>query len=210
MYVIGYTRVSTEEQARSGHGLAAQRAAIAERAEREGWEVEWIEDEGQSGSRINPGLQRALRLLRTRQADALVVSKMDRLARSVLHAADVAASARDQGWDLIVLDLGMDLATPAGKAMFNMLATFAEFEREMISVRTKEGLARARAKGVQLGRPSDISTDVRRRIVAEREAGASYATIALDLSVDGILTPTGRPNWDESVVRRAYRAAPAV
>jgi DNA invertase Pin-like site-specific DNA recombinase len=207
MYVIGYTRVSTDEQAANGHGLGAQRATITEHAERKGWEVEWIEDRGLSGTKINPGLQQALRLLRTKQADALVVSKMDRLARSVLNAADIATSAKEQGWDLVVLDLGMDLSTPAGKAMFNMLATFAEYERELISIRTKEGLARARAAGKQIGRPSLIPTEVRRRIVKDREAGASFATIALDLSVDGILTPTGRAVWDESVVRRAYAAA---
>jgi DNA invertase Pin-like site-specific DNA recombinase len=209
MHVIGYTRVSTEEQATSGHGLDAQRTAIAEAAERRGWDVEWIEDAGASGTRINPGLQQALRLLRTRQADALVVSKMDRLARSVLHASDIAMSARDQGWDLVVLDLGMDLSTPAGKAMFNMLATFAEFERDMISVRTKEGLARAKAAGKQVGRPSLIPSDLRRRIVVARESGDSFANIARSLTADGILTPTGKQTWDESVVRRAFQAASA-
>lgn len=93
--------------------------------------------------------------------------------------------------------------------MFNILATFAEFEREMISVRTKEGLARAKAAGKQVGRPSAIRSDVRRRIVQERETRRSFAAIALGLTTDGILTPTGRPTWDESVVRRAYQSATA-
>ncbi len=207
MRVIGYRRVSTDEQAENGHGLDAQRAAIEEHAERKGWSVEWREDEGLSGKQINPGLRAALELLRTRQADALVVTKVDRLARSVVAAADIMQAAQQQGWSLIVLDLGMDLSTPSGKAMAQMLAVFAELEREMISTRTKEGLAAARAKGRRLGRPSAIPSDVRRRIVLAREAGQSFAGIALDLSTDGILSPTGRPAWSESVVRRAYQAA---
>lgn len=209
MHVIGYRRVSTDDQAENGHGLDAQRQAIEEAAARKGWTVEWKEDEGRSGKQINPGLRDALELLRTRQADALVVMKMDRLARSVVAAADIMEAARQQGWSLIVLDLGMDLSTPSGKAMAQMLSVFAELEREMISTRTKEGLAVARAKGKRIGRPSGIPADVRRRIVQARQAGQSFAVIALDLSTDGILTPTGRPTWDESVVRRAYQAVTA-
>ena len=171
--------------------------------------MEWKKDEGASCSRISPGLREALDLLRTGQADALVVTKMDRLARSVLNAADIMRSAQEQGWSLVVLDLGMDLSTPSGKAMYNMLATFAELERDMISSRTKDGLAAARAKGKQIGRKSAIPTAVRRRIVQAREAGASFGTIAGQLTAEGILSPTGRPTWDESVVRRAYAAATA-
>ena len=207
MHVIGYRRVSTDEQAENGHGLDAQRTAIEEHAERRDWTVEWRQDEGLSGKHINPGLRESLDLLRTKQADALVVTKVDRLARSVVAAADIMQAAQQQGWSLIVLDLGMDLSTPSGKAMAQMLAVFAELEREMISTRTKEGLAAARAKGVRIGRPSTIPCDLRRRIVKEREAGRSFASIASGLTDDGILSPTGRPTWDESVIRRAYKAA---
>lgn len=207
MHAIGYCRVSTDEQARNGHSLDAQRAAIQEHADQKGWTIEWREDRGRSGAQVNPGLREALELLRTGQADALVVTKTDRIARSVLHAADIAAAAEAQGWPIVILDLGLDMSTPSGRAMFNMLATFAEFERELISQRTKDGLAVAREKGKRLGRPSAIPSAVRRRIVREREAGRSFALIALDLSTDGILTPTGRAVWSESVVRRAYHAA---
>ncbi|MCW2767954.1 MAG: Resolvase domain protein [Nocardioides sp.] len=206
MHVVGYRRVSTQEQASSGHSLDAQRLAIEEHAAKKGWTVEWRSDEGATGSKVNPGLREALDLLRSKQADALVVTKMDRIARSVYNAADVMRAAQDQAWSIVVLDLGMDLSTPSGKAMYNMLATFAELERDMIRSRTRDGMAVARAKGKQIGRPSGIPTDVRRRIVTERESGASFASIALGLSADGILTPTGRPTWDESVVRRAYKA----
>lgn len=208
-HVVGYLRVSTAEQASHGHGLDAQREAIAEHAARNGWTVEWCQDEGKTGSRVNPGLRDALELLRTRQADALVVSKMDRLARSVLNAADIMAAAEAQGWSLVVLDLGMDLSTPSGKAMAQMLSVFAELEREMIRQRTRDGLAVARTKGKTLGRPSGIPSAVRRRIVLARDAGESFGAIARSLTEDGILSPTGRGQWSESVVRRAYRTAVA-
>lgn len=209
MRVIGYTRVSTEEQAESGNGLAAQEFTITEHAERRGWDVEWMTDEGRTGSVVNLGLRSALDLLRTQQADALVVAKVDRLARSLLHSAEIMDAAKRQGWALIVCDLGLDTATPQGRAFVQQMAVWAELEREMISIRTKEGLARAKANGVRLGRPSGIATDVRRRIVKAREAGLSFATIASGLTGDGILTPTGRNRWDESVVRRAYAATTA-
>lgn len=207
MRVIGYTRVSTAEQANSGLGLEAQRSTIADAADRRGWDVEFIADEGLSGKQMNPGLHHAMDLLRTKQAGALVVTKMDRLARSVLNASDILETAKAQGWSLIVLDLGMDLSTPSGKAMAQMLAVFAELEREMIGNRTKEALAVRKAKGLPNGRPSSCPPGTRRRIVLARNAGGSFRQIAAELSAEGILTPTGRRNWQESTVRRIYNAA---
>ncbi len=88
-HVIGYARVSTEEQAASGLGLEAQAAAIADATTRRGWSVEYLTDAAASGKHVNPELRRALGLLATGQADALVVAKMDRLARSVSHASEI-------------------------------------------------------------------------------------------------------------------------
>ncbi len=80
-HVIGYARVSTEEQAASGLGLEAQTAAIADATTRRGWSVEYLIDAAASGKHVNPELRRGLGLLATGQADALVVAKMDRLPR---------------------------------------------------------------------------------------------------------------------------------
>jgi DNA invertase Pin-like site-specific DNA recombinase len=83
--VIGYLRVSTAGQE---YGIAAQRASIAATAEQRGWDVEWIEDAGRSGKDINrPGITRALSILRASEAEALVVSKLDRLSRSLADFA---------------------------------------------------------------------------------------------------------------------------
>lgn len=204
---LAYLRVSTEEQARTGNGLDAQLETVTAEAERRGWTVEVIADEGASGKNVNPGLRLALEQLATGRADALIVPKMDRLARSVLHASDIMERARVQGWDLVVCDLAMDLSTPYGKAMANMLATFAELEREMIATRTREGMAAARAKGQHIGRPRLTTADVVDRICREREAGASFGAIARSLTTDCILSPQGRPHWQPSTVRRVYDRA---
>ncbi|KRB47581.1 recombinase family protein [Terrabacter sp. Root181] len=204
---LAYCRVSTAEQVRTGLGLDAQRDTVTAEATRRGWTVDVITDEGASGKQVNPGLRDALDQLATGRADALIVAKMDRLARSVLHASDVMERARLQGWDLVVCDLALDLSTPYGKAMANMLATFAELEREMIATRTREGLAAAKAKGKQIGRPRLATAGVVDRICREREGGASFGAIARGLTDDGILSPQGRPGWQSSTVRRVFDRA---
>jgi len=208
--VIGYGRVSTEEQADSGLGIEAQRASIDREAGRRGWAVTWRVDEGCSGKQTNPELRQALELLASGQAEALVVAKMDRLARSVAHASDIMELARSQGWNLVVLDLGVDLKTPQGRAMAQMLAVFAELERALIGQRTREALAAAKRRGTRLGRPRLAPASVVQRVVAERNAGASFQLIARTLTADGVLSPAGRPAWQESSVRRLYNSATAV
>ncbi|MCZ2847462.1 recombinase family protein [Modestobacter sp. VKM Ac-2978] len=140
--VVAYLRVSTDEQIQSGLGLDAQRAAVEQEAARRGWQVQYQVDEGVSGKlRNRPALDCALARLEAGEAEALVVAKMDRLGRSVIQASDVLETARRQKWDLVVLDLGMDLTTPHGKAMAQMLAVFAELERDQ---RPHEDLSRSR------------------------------------------------------------------
>lgn len=207
MHVLGYVRVSTEEQERSGLGVKAQIDKITEDCERRGWSFEILMDLGCSGKHINPELRRALELLRSGQADALVVAKMDRLARSTKHASDIMETASVQGWNLVLLDLSIDLSTPAGRAMANMLATFAQLERDMISTRTKEALAARARRGLPNGRKSAIPAAIMRRIVLERETGRSFRAIATALTTEGILSPTGLAIWQESTVRRAYDVA---
>lgn len=105
MRVVAYLRVSTASQADSGHGLDAQHAAIEE-AEHRGWDVTWTKDAGISGARSDrPGLAYALTLLETGQAEALVVSKLDRLGRTVTGLGGVIEHAARHGWSLTALDM---------------------------------------------------------------------------------------------------------
>lgn len=206
MRVLGYVRVSTSEQASSGAGIDAQRAAIAAEAERRGWQVEWIEDAGCSAKDLRrPGIQDALRRLHAGEADALVIAKLDRLSRSLLDFAAVTAQAQRQGWKVIALDLGVDTSTPSGEMLANVLASFAQFERRLIGQRTSEALRAKRAAGVRLGRPPALSDDVRTHIANARRAGATYATIAASLNRDGVPTGHGAGRWRPSTVAWALR-----
>jgi DNA invertase Pin-like site-specific DNA recombinase len=183
--VVGYLRVSTDEQANSGAGIEAQRAAILAEAERRGWsaaDVEFIEDTASGKSTKRPGLQLAREALKRGDASALVVAKMDRLSRSLLDFTGIMAEAQRQGWALIALDCPADPSTPTGEAMASILATFAQLERRLIGQRTREALAVKRAQGVQLGRPRSLPAKVRKRIQRERAAGASLSAIARTLN----------------------------
>jgi DNA invertase Pin-like site-specific DNA recombinase len=206
--VLAYVRVSTEEQSLSGAGLGAQRDAIARETEARGWsDVRYIEDAGHSAKSLNrPGIQEALGLLATGDANVLVVSKLDRLSRSLLDFAALMEQSERDGWSLVALDLGVDTTTPQGEVLAGVLALFAQFERRLIGERTKAGLAVKRAQGVRLGRPIEIPDDVRGRIVSERQAGATYAAIAERLTADAVPTARGGSRWYASSVHAALRA----
>jgi DNA invertase Pin-like site-specific DNA recombinase len=208
MRVIGYVRVSTEEQTNSGAGLAAQRSAINAECERRGWQlVDVIEDAGYSAKDLKrPGVQIALETLERHEASGLVVAKLDRLSRSMLDFTAIMAKASKQGWALVALDCAVDTTTPAGEAMANVLATFAQFERRLIGQRTREALAAKRAAGVRLGRPLSLPVEVRDRIAADRDGGLSLASIADKLNVDGVPTAQGGRQWWPSTVRAAIHA----
>lgn len=206
--VLGYVRVSTAEQKASGAGLEAQRASIAVECQRKGWTLtEIIEDAGYSaGDLKRPGVQRALEALKLGEADALLVAKLDRLSRSMLDFASIMASAQREGWGLIAMDCAVDTTTPAGEAMANVLATFAQFERRLIQQRTREALAVKRALGVKLGRPRGIPDPVVERIHRERSSGKTLASIASGLNADGVETAQGGARWHPSTIRSALES----
>jgi DNA invertase Pin-like site-specific DNA recombinase len=204
MRVLGYARVSTDEQRSSGAGLAAQRAAIVAECRRRGWDlVEVIEDAGLSGKDLKrPGIQAALDTLARGDAAALVVAKLDRLSRSMLDFAAIMTQAQKQSWALVALDVNVDTTTPAGEAMAHVMATFAQFERRLIGQRTREALEAKRRQGVRLGRPPAIGPELADRIRHERAAGATLRQIAQGLTDEGIPTPRGGREWRPSSLER--------
>jgi DNA invertase Pin-like site-specific DNA recombinase len=202
---VGYLRVSTAEQADSGAGLAAQRAAIETEATRRGWQLDNVfVDAAVSGKSIagREGLDQALAAVKSGQADVLLVSKLDRLSRSLLDFAEIMRCAQTEGWNLVALDLGIDLSTPAGEFLASVMASAAQWERRIIGQRTKDALAAKKAAGVVLGRPSRIPTEVLDRINAERNAGKTYAAIADGLTSDGVPTAQGGARWYPATVRK--------
>lgn len=213
-HFIGYVRVSTAEQADSGAGLAAQRATLAAEAKRRGWSLmEIYEDAGTSGKTMTrrPALQEALSALGRGEAAGLVVAKLDRLSRSVVDAAALLERAGREGWALVACDLGVDTSTPAGEAMANVMATFAQLERRLIGQRTKDALAAKRAEGVRLGRPSVLDRSVVDRILNARISGLGWSAIARDLDTDQVPTAQGGVRWYPATVRKVvsseHRAA---
>jgi DNA invertase Pin-like site-specific DNA recombinase len=203
MQVLGYVRVSTEEQGDSGAGLEAQRRAIAAECKRRGWELlEVIEDAGFSAKDLKrPGIQEALRVLKEGDAKALLAAKHDRLSRTMIDCTGLMATAQKQGWALVALDCAVDTTTPAGEAMANELATVAQFERRLISLRTREALAVKKSQGVRLGRPSTMPKKIIKRIKRERVAGKTLAAIADRLNADGVPTAQGGRRWYPATVR---------
>ncbi len=153
--VIGYVRVSTAEQADSGLGLAAQRSTIEAECDHRGWTLSAVYEDAASGKSMSGrrALGEAIGVLDEGDASALVVAKLDRLSRSVVDAAELLNRAQRAGWALVACDLGVDTTTPAGEAMANVMATFAQLERRLIGQRTRDALAMAKAAGVRLGRP---------------------------------------------------------
>jgi DNA invertase Pin-like site-specific DNA recombinase len=203
MKVAGYIRVSTEEQGISGAGLEAQRHAILAECERRGWELAVMhEDVGFSAKNMKrPAIQQALGDLDAGTYDGLVVAKLDRLSRSLLDFAALMDRAQRKGWAIVALDLGVDTSTPAGEAMANVMASFAQFERRLIGQRTKEALAQKKAQGVVLGRPRLLPVKVRRDIERQRAKNRTLAAIAADLNKREVPTAQGGAQWWPSTVR---------
>ena len=210
MNVIGYARLS---RAGNGHGLDAQRRAIEEHCERQAWMLLGIEtDEAASGrsTRKRPGLSRALEFCSSGAAQAIVSSRVDRLARSSLDFHRIVQEAQRSGFTLVFTEQpGFSLDSPEGKMLVSILASFAEFEADLISARTKAGLEAARRKGKKLGGPNlkPVPPDVLARIQALRAEGLSLAAIAARLEAEGVPTARGAAHWRKDVIHRILRAA---
>ena len=206
---MGYARVSTDEQGRSGLGLDAQCSTIRGECERRGWTVaEIAHDIGSGGSMAKrPELARLLAMLDSGEADVLVVSRLDRLSRSVRDAANVLERARAKGWALLAADVAVDTSTPSGELTANVILSAAQYERRLIGARTSEALQAAKARGVQLGRPSGLTQATVARIIAERLQGKTYRAIAASLDADGVPTSHGARSWCPTTVRKVWLRA---
>jgi DNA invertase Pin-like site-specific DNA recombinase len=176
-------------------GSGPQREAIAAEVERRGWLLLGIhEDAGYSGKSVNgrPGLAAALEQVASGEADCLMVARFDRLSRRLVDAAHILEPATAEGWRFVSLDLGVDMTTPEGEMMGHILASFAQFERRLIGLRTSDALAQMKARGVRLGRPRQLPQVVLDRVSADREAGLTLQAITDRLTADGVPTAQGR------------------
>jgi DNA invertase Pin-like site-specific DNA recombinase len=209
---VAYRRVSTTEQGEYGVGLEAQRATILDAATMRGLEVvaEFHDVETGSGRRKLPGRQAAIEACLDLDA-TLVVAKWDRLSRNLRDGLGIIDQAR-AGLSVLVLDFAVDLTTPQGRLVAHQLLAFAEFERDLISQRTRDGLAVRRAMvargeswvkrdgtiATRVGRPPSMSPEVHARAAAMLRDGKTRREVAAQLNAEGVPTPLGGRLWRAS------------
>lgn len=225
---VAYYRVSTERQGKSGLGLDAQRAAVAEYLNGGGWQVVGSEEENESGGKNDrPALARAIELCKLHDA-TLIVAKLDRLSRNAAFLMNL----KEGGVDFVATDM-----PTANRMVVGIMASIAEGEGEMISARTKAALAAAKARGVKLGgyrqrkgergTPEALAEETRKRVnaaavarVAKADERAALLKRTLDrinpdgklslrkvaacLSDERIRTARGGTVWSAMQVKRLY------
>jgi DNA invertase Pin-like site-specific DNA recombinase len=140
-----------------------------------------------------------------RRGDVLIVAKLDRLSRSLVDFAALMERAQRERWNIVALDLGVDLTSPHGEFLASVMAAISRWERRVIGQRTAEGLAAAKAKGVLPGRRSRLDQAIRERLLDLRGDGLSMTRIALALNEENAVTVSGRP-WRASTVDGALRS----
>jgi len=189
-----YLRVSTSKQ--DTENQLRELSAVADRS---GWDIWKIyEDAGISGAKgrdKRPGLDAMMKAVNAKQFDMVAAWSVDRLGRSLTDLLGILQDLKEKGVDMFLHQQGLDTSTTAGKAMFQMLGVFAEFERGIIRERVNAGLARARAKGTKLGRrPVEPAVEVRIR--------------ELRANGDGILKIGRKLGVGTSVVQRVVHGIP--
>jgi DNA invertase Pin-like site-specific DNA recombinase len=176
-----YVRVSTD-----GQTVENQVRELKAVSKRHGWLiVETFDDNGISGAKgrdQRPAMRRLVEGIARRDFDMVAAWSVDRLGRSLQDLVGFLGEMHAKGVDLYLHRQGLDTSTPAGRAMFQMLGVFAEFERAMIQERVRAGLARARAQGKRLGRPR-VGPKVEAAVRAARERGKGIRKIASELKI---------------------------
>ena len=168
-----YLRVSTSEQTTDNQQLELQKVA-----DKMGWTVTEVFTDVISGAKAKRvGLDALMKAVTRKEVDMVMVWDVSRLGRSLSHLVTLLEEFQAKGVDLYFHQQALDTSSPSGKAMFQMLGVFAEFERGMIQERVKAGLRRAKAQGKRLGRPPVPPIQVE-KIKALRQEGLSYRKIA--------------------------------
>lgn len=207
--LVPYRRVSTREQADKGASLEAQRTKIEQGLVfRDQVALTWeCEDAGKSAENLDrPGIQQALDHIYAKRASGIIVAKLDRLTRDLLDFATLMAKANAEGWNIVLLDIGIDLQTPVGKLMAGILALFAQFERDLIIQRTTDGLAEKKAQGVRLGRKRIVDDNLLMAIVGMYQIDKNFSKVARWLNEAGTPTPNGGRQWYPATIQKIVQS----
>jgi site-specific DNA recombinase len=221
--LVGYVRVSTEEQVKEGVSLAAQVDRLKNYCAAMGFELATMEaDEGISGKiapERRPAFARALDAVRKGSADGIVALKLDRLSRSVRHVLDLVAESERNRWRLVSVSEQLDTATACGRMIVTILAALAQMEREQIGERTQLGMQQLAREGRRRsGRPpfgfkfkgdsvvkSTNETPILGRIVTLQRDGMGARRIAAQLTNEGIVNPRTAGPWTFGTVAAILR-----
>jgi len=213
---IGYVRVSSFAQILSGVSLEDQEQRLSADAAVRGVILdEIVHDDGRSGAslRRRPGMQRVLAMIERGEVASIAVVKIDRAFRSLSDMASSVTMMQKHHCELVSLSDRIDTSTAVGKMMLNMLGTFAQFERDLGSERTADGLAQKRSQGKVYSKqiPYGFRADgkslvfdretqaVLKRVLALSEDGTGPTAIARVLNLDGIASPGGKAWYASSV-----------
>lgn len=186
MAIIGYARVSSV-----GQSLNVQIDKLKTH------DCDKIYQDKRSGTTADrPELKQCLDYVR--EGDKLIITKLDRLARSTLHLTQIAEKLRQKGVELVVLDQHIDTSTPTGKLLFNMLASIAEFETEIRKERQTEGIAKAKERGTRFGAKAKLSDEQIQQMAIDRSAGSTVPELikkygVSKASVYRLLRQTSKP-----------------
>jgi site-specific DNA recombinase len=202
MRTIGYSRVSTAEQASEGVSLEMQAKKIEAYCLVKDWQLaEVITDAGQSAKSLNrPGMQRLIAMAEAGQISTVIVYKLDRLTRSVADLDKLVKLFERKGVALVSLQESLDATTAAGRLMMNLLASVSQWEREVIGERTKDALQELKAQGKKLGRSGYADQAMIGYLKAEYSQGRSYHELAAELNSRSIQTARGG-TWAAATVR---------
>lgn len=228
--VVGYVRVSTEGQAVEGVSLEAQRRKLTAYCDALDLDlVDVVVDEGVSAKTLaRPGLARVLETLDQGRAEGVIVTKLDRLTRSVRDLGDLVEKYFSRGVALLSVADSIDTSTASGRLVLHVLGAVSQWEREAVAERTREALAEVRAQGGTLGgealgwrRGEDLDAHGRRvveadavevatveRIVSLRAEGLSLRAVAARLEAEGRPTKRGG-RWAAEQVRAVLARVPA-
>lgn len=206
MNVVGYTRVSTDEQAKEGVSLAAQAQKIlAYTLMNQLALAQIIEDAGHSAKSLaRPGLQRLLTLVDAGQVHILIVTKLDRLTRSVSDQDYLTRRFDKRQVTLVSLQERVNPATATGEFMLNILASINQWERKMIGERTRDAMQHLKATGQVYSRPVCTDAQLIAWMQGQRAAGHSYRDIASTLTAEGVPSIRGG-QWAAPTVMRILR-----
>jgi len=220
--VVGYVRVSTEEQAESGSSMAVQRRKITDYASVYGLPLsEVIEDGGQSAKNMNrPGVQRILELIQKREVSTIIVHKLDRLTRSVRDLGTILDLCEKKGIALMSVEEKLDTSCAAGRMVLNIMATVSQWEREVIGERTATVLRSKRENGQKFNSTAPygyrfygakmIAESTEQAIVQSARQlhgqGKGFREIGRELARQGFKTRSGSSIWNAQTVKNILKS----